>query len=86
MEIFNTWTVLGVISLILLIVFWGKRNAVWGGFTTGIVLGLVFALLLVFGGNEFDWYVIGKGAIFGTIAGFSAELLGKVSDKMSGKR
>lgn len=81
MEIFNTWTILGVVTLILLAVYWGRRNAVWGGFTIGIIVGLVIALF-----SDFNWWIVGKSAIWGTIIGFGAELLGKISDKMRGKQ
>ena len=77
MESFGIYKILGIITLILLIIYWGKRNAVWGGFTIGIIVSLVVILF-----SGFDWYFIGKGAVLGTIIGFGAELLGKVSDKM----
>ncbi|MBT9169204.1 MAG: hypothetical protein DDT19_02558 [Syntrophomonadaceae bacterium] len=44
MEILSIWTILGVATVILLAVYWGNRNAVWGGFTMGIIVGLVIAL------------------------------------------
>jgi len=81
MEVINIWTILGVATLILLGVYWGKRNAVWGGFTIGIVAGLVIALF-----SDFNWWIIGKGAILGAIIGFGAELLGKISDKMRDRK
>jgi len=82
----NIWTILGIITPILLVVYWGKRNAVWGGFTIGLTLGFVIALFFVFRGDGFDWYVIGKGAISGTVMGFAAELLGKISDVIKRKQ
>ena len=81
----NIWTILGIITLILLIVYWGRRNAVWGGFTIGLVIGFIVALVFVFRGSGFDWYVIGKSAISGTIMGFGAELLGKIPDLIKRK-
>lgn len=80
MEFLNIWTILGVVTLILLAVYWGKRNAVWGGFTIGIIVGLLIALF-----SNFNWWIVGRGAILGTLIGFGAELLGKVSDKMKRK-
>ena len=71
------WTSLGIVTLILLIAYRGKRNAVWGGFTIGIIVGLVIALF-----SGFDWWIVGKSVIIGTLVGFGAELLGKLSDKM----
>lgn len=80
MENINVWTILGVLTLVLLIIFWAKRNAVWGGFTTGIIIGFIITLFFAFKGDGFNWYIIGKGAISGAMVGFVAELLGKVSD------
>ena len=81
MEFLNIWTILGVASAVLLFVYWGRRNAVWGGFTIGIIAGLIIALF-----SGFDWYIIGKGAVSGTIIGFGAELLGKISDRMRNRK
>lgn len=81
MEYLNIWIILGAVSVVLLAVYWSKRNAVWGGLTIGIIIGLVAALF-----SDFSWWIVGKGAISGTIIGFGAELLGKVSDKMRSKR
>ena len=81
MEYLNIWTILGVASVVLLFVYWGRRNAVWGGFTIGIIVGLMVAL---FAG--FNWWIIAKGAISGTIVGFGAELLGKISDSIKNRK
>lgn len=80
MEFFNIWTILGIATLILLVVYWYNRNAVWGGLTIGIIVGLLIALF-----SGFNWSIITKGAISGTIIGFGAELLGKVSDYIKRK-
>ncbi|MBM3251310.1 MAG: hypothetical protein FJZ11_00815 [Candidatus Omnitrophica bacterium] len=82
MSSFDIWKLLAVIIVILLIVFWRRRNAVWGGMTLGIIIGIIFAIIYVFKGSSFDWYVIGKGAILGTMSGFIAELLGKIADSI----
>ena len=81
-----TWIILGIITAILLIVFRGGRNAVWGGLTLGIIIGLIVAIFFVFEGSGFDGYIVGKGAILGTIVGFIAQLLGKVSDLIKKKK
>jgi len=80
MEYFNIWAILAIVTAILLVIYW-RRSAVWGGLTAGFVIGLVIALF-----SGFDWYIIGKGAVLGAIAGFGTELLGKISDKMKTKR
>lgn len=77
---FDIWKILGIITAVLLIVFWRGRNAVWGGLALGIIIGLIVAIFFIFKGSGFDWFIIGKGAISGTLLGFMVELLGKVSD------
>ena len=44
------------------------------------------AIFFVFKGSGFNWYIIGKGAIRGTILGFIAELLGMASDFIKKKK
>jgi len=85
MAIFTIWKILGIIALVLLIIFWRKRGAIWGGMTLGVVAGLIVAVVFVFKGDGFDWRVIGKGAILGTFAGLVADLIGKVSDLLKNK-
>ena len=85
---FDMWNILGIAAIVLLIAFffYRKLNAVWGGLTLGIITGLIIAILFVFRGNGFDWRIIRKCAISGTIIGFIAELLGKVVDYISKKK
>ena len=80
----DIWLILGILTLILLIASWRKRSAVWGGFTGGIILGFLVELFFVLKGRGFDWSIIGKGAIAGTMLGFIAEILGKISDFFRG--
>lgn len=75
------WIILGIISVVLLVVYWWSKNAIWGGFIIGIIIGSIITLI-----SGFDWYIIGKGAISGTIVGFAAELLGKISDKIRNRK
>lgn len=79
-DFLDIWKILGVISIILLIIYWRKRNAVWGGLAIGIVVGFLVVIFSVFMGSGFNWFTISKVAILGTIMGFVAELLGRVSD------
>lgn len=76
----DIWKIFGIIIIVLLIIYWRKRNAVWGGLTMGIILGLAVTIFYFFKGNSFSWFFIAKGAILGTMIGFVAELLGKASD------
>lgn len=82
---YNIWTFLSIITIVLLVVFWNKRNAVWGGLTLGIVIGFIISSLFVFRGEGFDWHIVGKTAVVGTLLGFIAELLGRVSDYLRRK-
>ena len=77
---YNIWVILGIVAVVLLIAFWWSRNAVWGGLTLGIIIGFIIAIIFVFKGSGFDWSIVGKSAIIGTLLGFMAELLGKLSD------
>lgn len=85
MENIAVWKIFGIIAIILLVAFGRKRNAVWGGFTIGIIIGFIIAMFSVFRNNGFDWYMIGKGAVSGTMVGFIGESLGKVSDLIKRK-
>lgn len=76
------WPILGIITIILLIIFWRTRNAIWGGFTLGIIIGFIITIFYLFKGNGFNWSIIAKGAILGAVVGSIAELLGKVSDSI----
>jgi len=69
-------TILIVISVILLVLFFfGRRNAVWGGATFGLVVGIIVGLIMRDFLNVLKW-----GFVIGTLAGFGAELLGMFGD------
>ena len=76
----SIWLILGIVAAGLLITYWQKQNAVWGGLTLGVIIGFIIAIIFVFKGSGFDWLIIGKSTIIGTLLGFIAELLGKLSD------
>ena len=80
------WTILAIIAIIGLIAFWSKRSAAWGGLILGLVIGLIIAIFHFFKGNGFNWVIIGKGLIIGTLTGIVAELLGIISDRLKRKR
>ncbi len=65
----NIWIILGIVSTILLVVYFRRgRNAVWGGFTAGAIIGFIVVLF-----SGFNWYIVEKGVILGTMIGFTAE-------------
>jgi len=82
----------GIITIVLLIIYWrglGPKfgpNAVWGGLAGGLIIGFIFTIFLYFQRSGFDWYIIGKAAILGTMLGFIAELLGKAPDFIKKRR
>lgn len=73
----NIWVLLGIASVVLLAIYFKrKRNSLWGGLTIGAIIGFVIALF-----SGFNWFAVGKGAVVGTLAGFIAELLEKLSKR-----
>lgn len=79
------WIILGIATLAPLAFYWNRRNAVWGGFTAGVIIGFVVAIFFVFKGSGFNWYIVGKIAVVGVALGFAAELLGMFSDYLRKK-
>lgn len=76
------WIILGIISILLLVFYYNKKNAVWGGLVIGIILGLITAIIMYFQGSGFNWSIIGKFVVVCTLIGFGAELLGKIGDSL----
>lgn len=76
----NIWTILAIATPILLIIYWKSKNAVWGGFTIGIIVGLILAIISKIKGDNFNWFTIIKWLEIGTIAGFFAEMLSKLGN------
>ena len=73
------WIVLAVVAAISLIVFFMRGpNAVWGGATLGLIVGFIVALV----GDGFDWSIIWKGIVVGTLFGVVAELLAEASKRL----
>jgi ABC-type uncharacterized transport system permease subunit len=69
------WTVLAVLAIVAVMVFY-QRGRVWGGLSLGIIIGFVIALVYVFQGNTFAWEMIIKAAIIGALAGAITEWVG----------
>lgn len=75
------WEILTIIAAISIIVsFFRKQNAIWGGATIGLVLGIVIAVF-----NKFNWSIIYKAIVIGIIVGLIADLLGMISDLLKKK-
>lgn len=82
MPILDIWNILGIVALITLFTFAKSKNAVWGGLTLGVIIGIIVALIYVFKGHGFEWSIIKKSVIIGTLLGVVAELLGRASQAL----
>lgn len=81
----NIWIILGVISVILLIISFSRgRNAIWGGLTLGIIVGLVTAIIYGAMGRP-DWLILVKGGIIGVLVGFIFEIIAFLARKLFSK-
>jgi Na+/proline symporter len=66
-----TWKILGILAVFSLILFWKNKNTIWGGFTLGLIIGVIVAIIKP---NGFDWYVIIKCGTIGSLAGAILEI------------
>jgi len=82
----QVWTILGIIAFISLILFWKRANAIWAGWTIGIIVGFIIAIIRVFKGSGLEWSIPLKGAIMGVLAGVAAELLGRAANLIFKKK
>lgn len=69
------WTFLLIGSIILLVVYSGRRSAVWGGATLGVIVGVIAAIV----GEGFNWWTVGKGLAVGTFIGTICEWVGRLT-------
>ena len=76
------WIILSVIASIVLIVFFMRGpNAVWGGATIGLFIGIIMAVF----SKGFSWSIIYKSIVIGILVGLVAELLGVFSKALQNK-
>ena len=64
------WWILSAGAAVVLLMYWGSRNAVWGIATFGALVGLVIAVFTGFG-----WSIVVKAGVIGTFAGLAFEWL-----------
>ncbi len=81
MEWLTLWNVLGIVAILSLIIFGKGRSSIWGGLTIGAIIGLIISIIYLFIEPGFQWSIIKKSAIIGTLCGLIADLLGKFSNK-----
>ena len=62
------WTILAVLAVIAITVFY-RKGLVWAGLTTGIVVGIIIGVVYLVQGNKFAWDGELKASIVGTLIG-----------------
>lgn len=67
-----------VIAVILLVLHWRGPNAVWGGATLGLIVGVIVALVTG------HWYLIPRIFAVGTFAGTLFEWIGRLVRRKRG--
>lgn len=65
---------LSAAAAVVLVAYWGSRNAVWGTATLGALIGLVIEIIRL--GS--DWTIIGKALVIGTFIGLAFEGLPRI--------
>ena len=75
------WKILTIIASILLIIsFFRKQNAIWGGATIGLIIGLIVTIF-----QKFNWSITYKAVVIGILIGLIADLIGLFSDYLKKK-
>lgn len=70
------WILLGLAVLILLLNF-RTKNAIWGAATFGLFIGLVVAIFR----RGFDWWTVGKAVVIATFIGAALQWSARWSEK-----
>ena len=70
--------VMTVVAIILLVLHWKGPNAVWGGATLGVIVGLIIALVTG------DWGLLALSFAVGTFAGTLFEWVGRLAKRLRG--
>lgn len=65
-----------ILAIVLLALHWKGPNAVWGGATLGVIVGLIVALVVG------DWSLLALIFAIGTIAGTIFEWIGRLAKRM----
>lgn len=73
------WWIISAIAVAALKSYFPRgKNAVWGGATLGLFVGVILAIFR----PGFDWAVIGHAIVIGAAIGLLFEGLGEVSDRL----
>ena len=70
--------VMTVVAIILLALHWKGPNAVWGGATVGVIVGLIIALVAG------DWGLLALSFAGGTLVGTLFEWVGRLAKRLRG--
>ena len=71
------WWILTAAAVVILLVYRGSKNAVWGTATIGAVVGIVIAIIR----PGFSWSTVGKAFVIATFIGFAFEWLPRLVSK-----
>ena len=69
-------TILAILAIVLLVLHWKGPNAVWGGATLGVIVGLIVALVVG------DWSLLALIFAIGTFAGTVFEWIGRLAKRL----
>ena len=72
-------TILAIVAAVLLVLHWKGPNAVWGGATLGVIVGLIVALIVG------DWSLLALIFAIGTFAGTVFEWVGRLANRFRTK-
>ena len=68
-------TVMAIVAGVLLVLHWKGPNAVWGGATLGLIVGLIVAIVTG------DWGRLALIFAIGTFAGTLSEWVGRLASR-----
>jgi hypothetical protein len=63
----------------LVLTFFQGRNSTWGGFTIGLLVGVVIAIVSALLGYGFHWSTVGKTGVIAVIIGLVMDGLALVA-------
>jgi fucose permease len=71
----ETPIIMAIIAGVLLILHWKGPNAVWGGATLGVIVGIIVALI------KSDWSMLALIFAIGTFIGTLFEWIGRLAKR-----
>lgn len=72
------WWILYAVAMLMLLLHWNGRNAVWGGATLGLIVGLIVAVFR----EGFDWWLVAHFATIATLLGTISEWVPRLLGRM----